>query len=278
MDYSIGWGSKNPGHLVYLIDLSGSMTIDNKIEMVMTALQKNLQRLIIRNTSNGLLVNRFSVTIIGYHTDIVPLFSGDANAVKALLEDRVKNSTSLFDFSVGGEAEPKWQTYMSNAFREAKKDIDTWLQQRQGTNAPAPIVINITDGQPEEDNKTLETCAAEALQAAKELTNVGTSDGKVLLWNIHIVGKCASDEEIICPNNEPIGNTTEDKRKRFLYQSSSTLPSSCIGMAQAMGLTDVKQGSKGMASNLSDPALLVRLILLGSTMTGMSVGEETPKP
>jgi hypothetical protein len=283
MDYSMGWGSKNPGHLVYLIDLSSSMQFDGKIEMVMTALQKNLQRLIIRNTKNGVLSNCFTVTIIGYHTDIVSLFpsnqylTGDANDVKALLEDRVNNKMPLFDYSKGGIAEPKWQTYMTNAFNEAKKDIEKWLTRHQGMAVPAPIVINITDGQPEEDKKSPDTCASEALQAARELTNTSTSDGKVLLWNIHITGKDLSNETLICPNSEPTGNTAEDKHKRFLYQCSSTLPPACIKMAQALEL-DVKTGSKGMVSNLSDSALLTRLIILGSTMTGMFTGGETPKP
>ena len=102
MDYNLGWGSQHPGHLVYLVDLSGSMKNDNKIEQVMDALQKSLRLLLAKCTAGRTLMDRFTVTIIGYHSDIVPLFSGGVQEIKGLVAKGVSTGKPLFDYGNGG--------------------------------------------------------------------------------------------------------------------------------------------------------------------------------
>ena len=155
MAYDLGWGTKTPGHIVYLVDLSGSMATDNKIGKVMEALQKGLRLLVTKCTSGTTLLERVTATVIGYHSEIVPLFSGGAQEMKELIRKAVTSGRPIFDFGQGGIAEPKWQTYMTNAYNEARKDIEKWMRENGDKRLPAPDVVNITDGQPEENGKSL---------------------------------------------------------------------------------------------------------------------------
>jgi hypothetical protein len=68
--------------------------------------------------------------------------------------------------------------------------IQAWINENPH-NFP-PIVINITDGEPNDLTKT------EA--SAQRLLNLGTTDGKVLLLNAHIAD--TADREIKLPSDE----------------------------------------------------------------------------
>lgn len=277
MDYKLGWGRSHPGHLVYLIDLSGSMKKDNKIGQVMNALQNSLRVLLQRCTQGKALLERFTVTIIGYHSEIVPLFSGGVQEIKSLIMTAVSTGKPLFDYKEGGVAEPKWQTYMSNAFDEARRDIEQWISTFKGKECPAPIVINITDGQPEEDGKDLDLCANETLLAARKLMSVRTSDGNVLLYNLHF-GNSGNINEIILPIEMPnsTGDQREDRRIQFLYNSSSVLTEKIARVANSYEIP-AHVGSHGMVSNVQDNALLVRLIEFSSGTGMVKDATETPK-
>ena len=65
MAYSIQWGQKSPGHIIFLIDQSGSMSGSNEIK-ASEAVHKAIEE-IINNCINGTKVkNRVYITIIGY--------------------------------------------------------------------------------------------------------------------------------------------------------------------------------------------------------------------
>lgn len=278
MAYDLGWGTKSPGHIVYLVDLSGSMKTDNKIGQVMEALQKGLRLLLTKCTQGTAIMERFTASVIGYNSDIVPLFSGGANEVASLIRKAVSSGSPIFDYGEGGIAEPKWQTYMTNAFNEAYNDIEKWIREANGRPLPAPIVVNITDGQPEESNKSLETAASEAKQAAQRLMGLRTPDGNVLLFNLHI-GKSDNITELLFPVNPPqsTGNENEDNRLRFLYDSSSVLPEKLTNIASSFELT-ARTGSRGMVSNVQDTSVMIRLIEFSSSLGAVSGATETPKP
>jgi hypothetical protein len=139
-------------------------------------------------------------------------------------------------------------------------------------------VINITDGQPEEKNKSLEVCANEALQAARQLTSVKTPDGNVLLYNLHI-GNSGNLSEIILPVGRPnsTGNEREDQRIQFLYDSASVLTEKIARVANSFEIP-AHAGSHGMVSNVQDSALLIRLIEFSSSLGMVKDATETPKP
>ena len=283
MDYNLKWSTVNPGHLVWLVDLSYSMSTNNKIGKVMTALQSSLREIIAGNAvGRNNFAPRFTTTIIGYNTDIVPLFPsshltfGSIDDAAELIKKANTSHEPIFNYNKGGIAEPNWMTYMTKAFNAARENIEKWIAESKGKQLPAPIVINITDGQPEEAKKTLEVCAKEALEAAQRLKNVRTPHGNVLLWNLHI-GDSGNLNELLFPNTppNPTGNAREDLRLKFLYESSSIMPE--IIISRAPKDIPLQKGSHGMVSNIKEEALLARLIAFGSTSTGM-MGTEPEKP
>lgn len=283
MDYNLKWSSVNPGHLVWLVDLSYSMSTNNKIGKVMTALQSSLREIIAGNAvGRNNFAPRFTTTIIGYNTDVVPLFPsshltfGSIDNAAELIKKAITSNEPIFNYNKGGIAEPNWMTYMTKAFNAARENIEKWIAESKGEQLPAPIVINITDGQPEEAKKTLEVCAKEALEAAQRLKNVRTPHGNVLLWNLH-VGDSGNLNELLFPNTppSPTGNAREDLRLKFLYESSSIMPE--IIISRAPKDIPLQKGSHGMVSNIKEEALLARLIAFGSTSTGM-MGTEPEKP
>lgn len=283
MDYNLEWSKSKPGHLVWLVDLSYSMKTNNKIGKVMEALQSSLREIISGcYVGNKSFVPAFTTTIIGYNTDIVHLFPSSHlafgsidNAAKLIERANISNEP-LFNYKEGGIAEPNWMTYMTKAFNAARENIEKWIAESNGRQLPAPIVINITDGQPEEAKKTLEVCAREALEAAQRLKNVRTPDGNVLLWNLHF-GDSGNLKELMFPNTppKPTGDPREDMRLKFLYESSSILPDSIISHAKEKGIM-MEKGSHGMVSNIKDKDVLAKLVAFGSS-TGM-MGTEPEKP
>lgn len=248
MAYNLGWSSQHPGHLVYLVDLSESMKENGKIEKAMDALRNRLRNHLTRCIAGSLLIERFTVTIIGYHSHIVPLFSGGVQELHSLFREAISMQKPLFNYDEGGIAEPKGYCCMSKAFNEAKKVIEQWIGKSNGRECPAPIVVNISNGQPEEEGKSHDIYVNETLQAAKELTRIGTSDGNALLFNVY-VGETSNSSEILFPVKRPdsTGNINEDNRISFLFECSSTLPDLFVKAAMGDDVP-VHVGSHGMVS------------------------------
>ena len=248
MAYELGWGTRAPGHIVCLLDLSESMKTDDKIGKGMDAMQRIFRFLLERCCQGKVFMNRFTATIIGYNSAIVPLLTGGVQELFALIKDSNICGKPLFDYGEGGIAEPIGQMCMTKAFNEARKDIVKWINEANGRNLPVPIVVNISDGQLKENNKSFETCASEALLAAQRLKEMQTPDGNVLLYNLYI-GKSDNSNEIFLPSEppQPTGNELEDKGLQFLFESSSLFPEELLEAATAFDLPACK-GSRTMSS------------------------------
>ena len=294
--YNIGWGSDNPGHIVYLIDLSASMGWPIKedkertnIKDVLDVVKKSLDRLLfLCQTAKGNLVPRFSASIIGYNSEIVTLSPHmDVNDIEELLDDTYGDL--LYDISESGKAHPQKMTYMAKAFDAAYNDVKEWISQRKKTNPngkiPAPYVINITDGRPEEwddvNNKHADDSISmkKALDAAARLKEeIVTDEGNLLLFNIHYNGREDKQKELLTPVNRPVGNTDIDRHRQFLYDASSILPDEIVDAVVELAKKDnhdailaksVCRGSRAMISNSSDKALLANFVVF-SSLTGIA--------
>ncbi len=163
-----------------------------------------------------------------------------------------KNGTTIIDpIAHGG-------TPMAEAFTLAKECLANWIQARQeiadeDTQAgiPAPIVINITDGEP--DNQY------EAVCEAQELTSLNTSDGNVLLFNIHM-DEAPSANEVMFPSDPDSLNESG----RFLFDISSEMTDEFIKVAKQQHLEGIIPGSKGFVVNAKGDTL-VRFVRFGSS-------------
>lgn len=269
MAYNLAWGRNHPGHLVYLIDLSGSMAWNNKIDDVIDVIADVSDYLIAMCEDFGKLKDRFSITILGYNSDIVTLFKGSVIELDKKLEEA--NGSPIFNKNK--EAKPEGLTHTAMAFKAAADDVQAWISKQNHENipTPVPIVIHITDGRPEEIGREDSEAMEEALIAAKKLKNIAVPDGNTLVFNIHIDGK-SNTQAMRFPSVEP-----SDFQRKFLYEASSVMPALFSDRAKVFGF-NATANSRFMVSNESEKHILARLIAFGSSVS--SIGDaprELPK-
>lgn len=268
MAYNLAWGSNHPGHLVYLIDLSGSMAKDNKIDDVIDTIAQVSEYLIGMCEDLSTIKNRFSITILGYNSEIVTLFKGSVIDLDKKLDET--DGHPMFDKE--NEAKPQWQTYTANGFRAVAEDIRQWIVQQQSKNIqiPAPIVIHITDGYPYEHERDEDAARKDALKVAEEIKQIAVPDGNTLLFNIHI--DKGDVQTLTFPNTRP-----DDIRRQFLFDASSIMSDLFITRAKGFELP-AKEGARFMVSNEKDKNVLAKLIAFGSSMTSLGDSSmELPK-
>lgn len=263
MSYDLAWGTTHPGLLVYLVDLSGSMAWEDKIKRVSNTIWNVVDCLLAPCQDMGVYKERFHLEVIGYNQYTYDLFSGGVNDML----DRIDNTESTKQF-IDTEKEGKAQglTHMALAYNKAAEVIRKWINQQNAKNMPipAPVVINITDGYPEEKGMTPVDAREKALRSAKELQNISVADGKVLLFNIHIDGVAGKEPELKFPNVRP-----SDDQRGFLYDASTQLNATFVTRAQRAGLP-VSVGSHFMVSNISDKGFLSQIIVFGSSVSGLT--------
>ena len=263
MAYELPWGSTHPGLLVYLVDLSGSMAWDNKIKRVSNTIWNVVDCLLAPCQDMGKYKERFQLVVIGYNQYTYDLFKGGVND----MVNRVDNTESNMQFlDTENEAKAQGLTHMAMAYEKASQVIRDWIkgQEAKGIPVPAPVVINITDGNPEEKNLSETESREKALKAAKELQKISVPDGNVLLFNIPIDGEAGTQQEIMFPSIRPAS-----ARAGFLYDASTELSDLFVNRAQRAALPATK-GSHFMVSNVSDGSLLGRLVVFGSSVSGFT--------
>ena len=262
MAYDLSWGSKHPGLLIYLVDLSGSMAWDDKIKRVSNTIWNVVDCLTAPCQDNGVYKNRYYLKVIGYNQYTYDLFSGDINDINSWLD--AHDNEQFID--IEKEGKPRGLTHMSIAFDKAAEVVRKWIcsQNVKGQPIPAPIVINITDGYPEEKGMDEAQSRDKALQAANALKSISVPDGNVLLFNIHIDGVPGTEPEIQFPSSRP-----EETRKAFLFDASSEMNNTFVERAQRTNLSAVA-GSRFMVSNVSNQRTLSRLVVFGSSVSGLT--------
>ena len=73
MAYELQWGSDKPGHIVFLMDLSGSM--ENKIDDVINAVQNTCKSIVARCMAGKDLRERVFVSVYGYNFEVKELLT-----------------------------------------------------------------------------------------------------------------------------------------------------------------------------------------------------------
>lgn len=253
--YELKWNSATPGHIVFLIDLSGSMSDNQKIDYVMDALKGTLELLMAYTEGK----ERVEISIYGYNYQIVEIWKNKTvPEVVQILTDAEETGKKLFNLRT------EYQTCMRLAFEKAKQDIEEWLkvQKQKGIlNSPSPVVINITDGFPYEGpNFNQDEVYTNTLKAAKDIMSIATSDGNVRLFNIHFEPQ-SEEPTLRFPAKEP-----NSKNLQFLYNASSVMTPQMILSANIYGFTETKEGSHALVSNEKDAYKLARFLQWGTTV------------
>jgi hypothetical protein len=216
--------------------------------------------------------NYFDIGVIGYgaRVGVGSCFGGALEgrelvsvAELAANQLRVEERPKVVDDGSGGLVTikvrfPVWfdpvaelGTPMAEAMHHAKKVLAPWVAEHR--KSYPPIVINITDGEPNSD----------PTNAAKALTGLQSDDGKVLLYNLHLSSLAAD------PITFPASSAKlPDKYATMLFNISSELPPQ-IRDELGMEGYPVEPGTRGFVFN-ADGGAMIQFLDIG---THLSFGE-----
>ncbi len=243
MPYTAEISRTNPSCILFLIDQSGSMSDPfggqpgrSKAERLADAINRLLFELTIRCTkdqSEGVR-NYYEVGVIGYGPQVGPALADPVTEIvmnqrRALIPisevadnpARIEERRRRVEDGAGGLIEetvrfPIWfdpeaanGTPMGAAFQMAYAILEPWTLAHP--NSFPPIMINITDGEPNPDS--------DPRGPADAIRRLGTRDGTVLLFNLHLSSHPGAP--IMYPESDA---GLPDLFARMLFQISSPLP------------------------------------------------------
>ncbi len=243
MSYSTQISRTNPTCFVFLVDQSSSMLEPfagqedkHKSEGVADAINRLIQNLILKCAKSEGIKDYFHIGVIGYGgrvesaldgglagQTLVPI-SAVANNPLRLEQRRRKVDDGAggileqeFKFPLWVEAKAAGRTPMCGALRLAKQYLEVFLG--RFPNCYPPLVINITDGMATD---------GDPFPVAKEVQQLVSSDGNVLLFNAHVSAKQAVAIEF--PSAD---SCLPDNFAKSLFRMSSKLPPRFFKAARA---------------------------------------------
>ena len=224
----------NPGLVIILVDQSASMSQPfggkNRAECAANAINHFIQDIIAKCVCGIDVRDKVKIVVIGYGCEkgnnaYVIVKGSNKELVDSPL--RIESITKRFPDGVGGLVEIKssaaiWVepkavggTPMASAFELTHQVINEWINTRQklGVNVieddPIPIIINITDGMPNDGEENVR-------ENVQKIKSIAFLDGNPILINIHL---SESVLQTIFPNVPPT-----DLCGSFIYDISSELP------------------------------------------------------
>jgi hypothetical protein len=166
MSYTVLATSQTPALIIYVLDVSGSMSNHmagrKRIEVVTDALYAALQEMVFRSTKGGRVSPRYRVAMYAYSDDVYDILGG------------IKPIDQVAQMGV-----PELQTLRATDTARAFAQVEQLLQYELPNigNCPAPLVCHMTDG---------EYTGADPEPAVRRIMSMANPDGNVLVENIFI--------------------------------------------------------------------------------------------
>lgn len=254
MAYNAEISRSNPTCFVFLLDQSQSMDdpfggeeSGSKAEALADAMNKLLQTLAIRCAKEEGVRDYFHVAVIGYGAEVRFAFEGPLAGRELVTISEVANNPArieersrrvpdgaggvvetLVKFPVWFEATAKNGTPMCAALDLARRTVEGFIAAHP--DCFPPVVINMTDGEAN-DGSPADPAAA--------LRRVRSSDGEVLLFNVHLSSTRAPAVRL--PSDPAL---LADRFAKQLFELSSPLTPTMRAAAEGMGLpvTDSARG------------------------------------
>ncbi len=271
--YSEEISRDKPSCFVFLIDQSGSMADSfgaggggkRKADALADAINRLLQNLVLKCAKSEGVRDYYHVAVIGYGDSVGPAFSGPLGgrdlvpiSEVANLPARIEQRAKKVEDGAGGLVDqtvkfPIWfdptasgGTPMCAAMNQGQSLLDSWVIQHP--DCFPPIVINISDGEPTDGDPS---------SAADRLRAISTTDGNVLLFNLHISSQSAAP--IAFPDSE---GALPDNHARLLFRMSSLLPPHLKDAASQEGIA-VTEGTRGFVFN-ADMVAVIQFLDIGT--------------
>ena len=281
MPYSAEISRTSPTAFLFLLDQSASMqdafggaeqrgdAAPSKARVLADVVNRLIQNLILRCAKEDGVRDYFHVGVVGYGDRVQPLIQpgenqqapGDLIPISHLaehplrLEERLKKANGSNGETVEQRAKvPVWfdphaknGTPMCQALDLAASMLRRWIDVHP--HAFPPVVLNVTDG---------EATDGDPLRYAQQLRSFATSDGEILLFNVHL----SESEEPAAMLPEALAELPGDEYAQQLFQMSSLLPFSMRAAAEQEGFR-VGLDTRGFVFN-ADPVSLVRFLEIGT--------------
>lgn len=271
MPYSAEISRANPTCFLFLIDQSKSMLQPmagapqkTKAEAVADAINHLLYTLVLRCVWGNSVLDRFHVAVLGYGKDIRPALGGALTNRELLpISDVARNplrveqrsqtnpdgSTQSVRYPIWFDPHGEGTTPMCAVLQRASMLLAGFLLDHP--DCFPPIVMNITDGKPNDGNPE---------QDAERLRQLSSTDGHVLLFNLHLSEK--SGERIEFPEFEDF---LPDPFAKLLFRMSSPLPTTLQGAAREANLP-VTAETRGFVFN-ADLDSVIRALDIGTRVS-----------
>lgn len=253
---------------IIMIDQSGSMQekvflgseLVTKAEGVAQAANTFIDEMISRSKRDGGIYDYYDIAVVGYSGDgVCPMLGNEWNFTqpsRLALRDVRKYRRIVTNILPNGEQivtvrennswiEPRsiGATPMYEAFSRVLDMVGSWCRRPENADSYPPTVINITDGEGSDaDSEQIREITA-------RIKTVGTSDGGVLLFNMHLSGE---HDQVSKPVLFPCSVEELPPRRyaRLLYDISSQMPQSYNAL-----ISEIRGGGtppyKGMSYNCS---------------------------
>jgi hypothetical protein len=247
MPYTVAATTRTPALIVYLIDISGSMSEKfdgaTRIDHVNEAIGNILQRMVQRSTKGEIVAPRYRLGMFAYSDAPVDILGKIATISEVVQKGRPKLS-------------PSNATNTHDAFVAARDLLKRELPNLQGK--PAPMVCHLTDG---------EYTGADPQPIAEEIMRLGNDDGQVLIENIYVGSGFAKPIKKI---DAWPGIRSEDDLKdnyaKKLYRMSSPLPESYAEVVEQEGYS-LQTGSRMLIPCNSRELIELAFAMSGATPT-----------
>jgi len=279
MAYTSEISRSNPAAFLFLLDQSGSMTDKagmsgyTKAQFLCDALNRVVVNLIARSSKSEGVRDYFHLGAIGYggagvgnalsgklsQSIFHPISEFEAHPLR--IEDRIQKIpdgaggliTQGIKFPVWIEPQAKGGTPMRKAIRLAAETVAAWCDDHP--RSYPPTILHVTDGDPTDGDPE---------PMAEGLRQIGTDDGDLLLFNLHVGGGQA--RPIRFPTRE---SEIADPYGQMLFRMSSDLPDPIAFAARERGY-DVDAGAKGFFYNV-EPIEIVEFFDIGTRASSQSM-------
>jgi len=173
MSYAVLANSRTPALIIYVLDVSASMTQKlgdrKRIDVVLDALQATLEHMVFLSTKGGKVSPRYRVAMYAYSDHVYDLLEG------------VKTIDQVVKLGM-----PELSTMRSTDTARAFSFVEKLLQKELPNieSCPAPLVCHMTDG---------EFTGADPDPIVRRILQMKNADGNVLVENIFISDKILSE-------------------------------------------------------------------------------------
>ncbi len=261
MPYTAEISADNPSCFLFLIDQSTSMaeevsageTTVAKANGVSDTMNRWLSELSIKCAKSEGVRDYYHVGVVGYGMKVAPCLAGSSDGNEMIPISVIADNPARIDerdnirMPVWFDAVADGGTPMCRATSQAEEIVQHWLNDHP--DCFPPIVIHVTDG---------EATDGDPQSRLDGLTRLNSSDGDVLLFNIHLSAN--PDAQPVCFPDSP--DNLPDEYSKMLWETSSPLSPTMRALAKEYGIKTTDD-SRGFVLN-ADMVMLVQAIDIGT--------------